>query len=255
MNITPMPLNIRTKLIRTFLFGISSLIFAAGIQSANAATLPLPIQTFVSGGTTIHVEVAFASGTGQHPTVLLLYGENGEVGLFPWNFPSIAVWFASEGYNCFVVHYLDKSFPLPSPGIFTQYLQVVNDATTWAQSRPGVDPAKLAILGDSLGAGIGVSESSRDQRIKALAVWSGAEAMWYEATQRNTITHMPPTIAIHGANDTISSLASVYALQTLIQGLGTPFTLDVYPDEGHAFNAPDQQTSLQQTLAFFRLYM
>jgi hypothetical protein len=64
-----MPLNIRTKLIRTFLFGIASLIFAAGIQSANAATLPLPIQTFVSGGTTIHVEVAFASGTGQHPTV------------------------------------------------------------------------------------------------------------------------------------------------------------------------------------------
>jgi dienelactone hydrolase len=75
------------------------------------------------------------------------------------------------------VHYLDKSFPLPSPGIFTQYLQVVDDATTWAQSRPGVDPAKLAILGDSLGAGIGVSESSRDQRIKALAVWSGAEAI------------------------------------------------------------------------------
>src|SRR5580692_10837171 len=147
----------QTKLIRVLLFGIAAIVAVAGIQSASAATLPLPVETFVSGGTTIHVEVASASGTGLHPTVLLLYGENGEVGLFPWNFPSIAVWFASEGYNCFVVHYLDKAFPLPAPSVFTQYLQVVNDATTWAQSQPGVDPAKLAIMGDSLGASIGIS--------------------------------------------------------------------------------------------------
>jgi dienelactone hydrolase len=250
-----MLLNIKTKLINTLLFASAALVFAAGIQSASAAALPLPIETFVSGGTTIHVEVALASATGQHPTVLLLYGENGEVGLFPWNFPSIAVWFASEGYNCFIVHYLDKAFPLPSVTIFTEYLQVINDATTWAQSQAGVDPAKLAIMGDSLGAGIGVSEASRDPRIKVLAAWSGAEAMWYEQAVRNTITHMPPTIQIHGADDTVSPVATAYALQTLLNGLGVPNVLDIYPNEGHAFNVPDEQESLEQTLAFFQQYI
>jgi dipeptidyl aminopeptidase/acylaminoacyl peptidase len=249
--------KIKTKLVHILLFGTVALFLATGIHSASAATLPLPlpIETFVSGGTTIHVEVALANGTGQHPTVLLLYGENGEVGLFPWNFPSIAVWFASEGYNCFIVHYLDKGPALPSVTIFTEYLQVINDATTWAQGQPGVDPAKLAILGDSLGAGLGISESSRDPRIKVLAAWSGAEATWYEQAVRNTITYMPPTILIHGANDTVSPVANAYALQTLLNGLQIPEVLDVYPSEGHVFNMPDQQESLQQTLAFFQQYI
>jgi dipeptidyl aminopeptidase/acylaminoacyl peptidase len=247
--------NIKSKLIRILFSGSAALICAVGIQSASAAALPLPVETFVSGGTTIHVEVAFASGTGQHPTVLLLYGENGEAGLFPWNFPSIAVWFASEGYNCFIVHYLDKGPYLATAAIVTEYLQVINDATTWAESQSGVDPAKLAIMGDSLGAGLGVSEASRDRRIKVLAAWSGAEATWYERAVHNTVTYLPPTILIHGANDPISPLANAYALQTLLQGFGIPEVLDVYPNEGHVFNPTDEQESLQQTLAFFQTYI
>jgi dipeptidyl aminopeptidase/acylaminoacyl peptidase len=231
------------------------LVTAAGIQPASAANWTLPVETFVSGGTTIHVEVASASGTGVHPTVLLLYGENGEVGLFPWNFPSIAAQFASQGFNCFIVHYLDKAPPLPSLSIFTQYLQVINDATTWAQSQPGVNPSQLAIWGDSLGAALGVSASSRDLRIKALAALSGAEAAWYENTIRNTITHMPPTIIIHGALDGISPVASAYTLQALLQSLGVPALLDIYPNEGHVFSVPDSTQSLQQAIQFFQTYI
>jgi dipeptidyl aminopeptidase/acylaminoacyl peptidase len=238
------------------LLAAAAFVFAAsGIQPAGAATLPLPVETFISGGTTINVEVAMASGTGLHPTVLLLYGENGEVGLFPWNFPSIAVWFASQGYNCLIVHYLDKSLPIPSVSVFTEYLQVINDATTWAQTLPGVDPNKLAILGDSLGAALGVSESSRDPRIKVLSAWSGAEATWYETAVNHTITYMPPTILIHGEQDTVSPIAGAYALQTLLQTLMVPCVLDVYPNEGHVFNPTDEQSSLLQTLAFFQTYI
>jgi dienelactone hydrolase len=71
---------------------------------------------------------------------------------------------------------LDKGPSLANAAIFTEYLEVINDATTWAQSQAGVDPARLAIMGDSLGAGLGVSESSRDPRIKVFAAWSGAQA-------------------------------------------------------------------------------
>jgi dipeptidyl aminopeptidase/acylaminoacyl peptidase len=132
---------------------------------------------------------------------------------------------------------------------------VISDATTWAQSQPGVDPSKLAIVGDSLGGGLGISEASRDPRIKVIAAWSAAEATWYEQVVRNTITYLPPTIQIHGANDTVSPIANAYALQTLLNSLGVPNVLDIYPNEGHVFNSTDQQESLQQTLAFFQQYI
>jgi dipeptidyl aminopeptidase/acylaminoacyl peptidase len=132
---------------------------------------------------------------------------------------------------------------------------VINDATTWAQSQPGVDPSELAIWGDSLGAALGVSESSGDPRIKALTALSGAEATWYETGVHKTITHMPPTIVIHGALDRISPVASAYALQTLLESLGVPCVLDIYPNEGHAFNMPDSEQSLQQATGFFQTYM
>jgi dienelactone hydrolase len=240
-----------------FLLTIAVLAFAAvAPRAADAQIIPsLPVLTYTSGGTTIHVEVATATGTGVHPSVIFLYGENGEVGLFPWNYAYIGSWFASQGFNCFVVHYLDKAFPVPGLAVFGGYLQVINDGTTWAMSQPGVDPARITIVGLSLGASLGISEAARDLRIKALAAWSGSEAVWYENLTRYTITHMPPTILVHGALDTVSTMATVNATQTLIQGLGVPCQLDIFPNEKHAFTGADELTEMQQTLAFFKSYL
>jgi carboxymethylenebutenolidase len=109
-------------------------------------------------------------------------------------------------------------------------------------------------MGMSLGASLAVSEASRDLRIKTLASWSGAEATWYEHNVHNTITHLPPTIILHGAQDPISPVDNAYALQTLLKSLGSPCELEIYPNEGHAFDAPDQMQGLQQILAFFQTY-
>jgi len=180
--------------------------------------------------------------------------------LAPWDYPYIANWFSSQGYNFFIVHYFDKTnttfaTPLNTAPAFGPWLQVVNDATTWLSTQPGVDPSRIALMGFSLGASLGVSEASRDYRIKALAAWYGAEATWYENNVRNTITHMPATIVIHGGNDPISPMANAYALQSLLQGLNVPCALDIYPNEGHAFNPTDQNAALQQTLTFFQQYL
>jgi dienelactone hydrolase len=229
---------------------------AAEMRPAAAQILPnLPVETYVSGGTTIHVEVATATGIGVHPTVILLYGENGELGLVPWNYPYIGTWFASQGFNCFIVHYLDKSLPLTTITVTNQFLQVINDGTTWVMSQPGVNPAKIAIMGVSLGAGLGVEESARDFRIKGLAAWYGDQLTWFDNATHYTITHMPPTVMVHGAQDPVSPVATAYALQTLLQGLRVPSQLYVYPDEKHIFNSTDQQAALVQTLAFFKSYM
>ena len=87
-----------------------------------------------------------------------------------------------------------------------------------------------------------------------LCAWSGAEATSYEYVSRYTITHMPPTIMVHGALDSVSPLANVYALQTLLQGLGVPSEVDIFPNAKHAFGPTDQQAGLALTLAFFQKY-
>lgn len=178
----------------------------------------------------------------------------------PWDYPYVANWFASQGYNFFIVHYFDRTGTvLATPFVtfqsFGPWLQVVNDATTWMSTQPGVDPSRIALMGMSLGASVGVSAASRDYRIKTLAAWYGAEATWYEHTTKSTITHIPPTIIVHGANDPISPVADAYALQSLSQGLNVPCAIDIYPNEGHAFNPADQNAALQQTLSFFQQYL
>jgi carboxymethylenebutenolidase len=158
------------------------------------------------------------------------------------------------------VHYFDKTgtvlaTPLVALTGFSAWLQTINDATTWVASLPGVDPHRIALMGMSLGAALAVSEASRDLRIKALANWSGDEANVYEHSVHNTITHLPPTIILHGALDPISSVDSAYALQSMLQSFGAPYELEIYPNEGHVFSPSDQMKGLQQILAFFQTYL
>ena len=108
-------------------------------------------------------------------------------------------------------------------------------------------------MGLSLGGSLAVSAAGADPRIKSMSVWSAAEATWYQNNQP-AITHFPPTIMIHGQNDPLSKLADAYALQSLLQRMNVPCELDVYPNEGHAFNPTDQNLALAQTLKFFQQY-
>jgi dipeptidyl aminopeptidase/acylaminoacyl peptidase len=230
----------------------TALLFSvAAIQPAIAVAAT---ASFPSGGASIRMDVYPATGSGTHPSVLFLYGADG-MALAPWDYPYVANWFASQGYNFFIVHYFDTGSTFATPQTFGQWLQAVNDATTWISTQPGVDPSRIAMMGWSLGANLGVSAASRDYRIRALAAWYGGEATWYENAVKNTITHMPATIIIHGGSDPLSSVANAYALQSLLQGLNIPCAIDIYPNEGHGFNPTDQNTALQQTLAFFQQYL
>src|SRR5437868_397564 len=84
----------------------AALLFAAA--GSRPALADVTSTFFTSGGTSIQVDVAASTTPGVHPSVIFLYGADG-MSAFPWNYPSIATWFALQGYNFYVVHYFDKT--------------------------------------------------------------------------------------------------------------------------------------------------
>ena len=241
------------KLLRVFaifLFAVSG--------SRLAIAIDIPTGVFYSGNVPINVDVFKPTGAGVHPTVIFLGGADG-MSIFPWNYTSMGSWFASQGYNFFIVHYFDRTGtvfadPLTTYKDFGPWVQVINDATTWAGSQTGVDPQKIGLMGLSLGSSLAISDASKDQRIKALVDWEGSEATWYEFASNTSITRMPPTLILQGDADQVNPVANAYALQALLQRLGTPSQMKIYPGEGHVFNAKSEMDVLQVSAAFFQTY-
>src|SRR3954471_18374867 len=135
----------------TKLLALTALLCGAAVPWPATAAITTSTEYFTSGGTSIQVDVTLPGTSGLHPSVIFLYGADG-MALFPWNYETIANWFASQGYNFFVVHYFDRTgtvlaTPLITYSAFDDWIQVVNDAATWVSSRPGADPRKLALMG------------------------------------------------------------------------------------------------------------
>src|SRR5205085_1219779 len=61
---------------------------------------------FSSGGVPIQVDVFTPSGGGIHPSIVYAYGSDG-MSLFPYGYKANGTWFASQGFNFFLVHYFD----------------------------------------------------------------------------------------------------------------------------------------------------
>lgn len=212
--------------------------------------------TFTSNGVAIQVDPYLATAEGTDPAVILLHGAEG-FSLGPWGYRSIGEWFASRGYNCYVVHYFQSTGTviagtLVTAQSFGTWVQVVNDATRWVEAQPESDPNRISIMGMSLGASLAVAAVNIDPSVKGLAAWYGAEATWYQQQAGQPITHLPPTVIVHGEDDNISPVANAYALQSLAQGMSVPCEIYIYPGQGHVLNSANQEIALGQTLAFFQ---
>lgn len=215
--------------------------------------------TFTSSGVAIQVDEYLATTEGRDPAVILLHGADG-MALTPWSYRSIGNWFASRGHNCYVVHYFDSTgtvlaTPLITSRSFGTWVQVVTDARKWVEAQLESDPDKIAIMGMSLGASLAISAANIDPWVKALAAWYGAEATWYQTAAVQPITHLPPTIIIHGQDDPISPIENAYALEDLLDSMSVPCEMYTYPDQGHVLNPANQEIALGQTLAFFQKHL
>lgn len=154
------------------------------------ATMEAP--DIISHNTRLNSVFYLASGAGPHPVVLLLHG-------FPGNEQNMDLAYAIRraGWNVFVPHYRGSwgsagNFSFSNAIEDTQSaIAFLRDPTNAKKYR--ADPAKIAIVGHSMGGFLGLYATAHDQAIlgmAAISAWNlGPAAMHPESEARTKSYH------------------------------------------------------------------
>lgn len=145
---------------------------AAASRLADPATIDaafppgLAEVSFESSGERLNGHIYLANGAGPHPTVILLHG-------FPGNEKNLdlAQALRREGFNVLFFHYRGA---WGSEGVysFTHLIEDVGAATRFLRAKAAdyrVDPAKLILIGHSMGGFAALQGAARDPSIVCTA--------------------------------------------------------------------------------------
>ena len=120
--------------------------------------------------------------------------------------------------------------------------------STWPQQPPWT--RRIRVLGFSLGAYLALSLGSIDAR-QAVAEYFGG----LPREIRPFMRRLPPTLILHGDADTVVPVAEAYSLQKALEERKVPYELEIYPGEGHHFDAETRVKADARMHAFFRKYL
>jgi dienelactone hydrolase len=231
--------------IRYCFFSLLGIVPLAHSQNATSV--------FTSGGQSIHVDEYLASGSGLHPSVVYMYGEDGMT-LFPSAYQMLGDAFARSGYDFYIVHYFDRtgstfmqllSNPVLMYTNMAAWEQTLNDAITFVSMQPGVDASHVGVMSLSLGSFVAISEVATDARVKALVEWSG-----YPLNLPLPKT-FPPTFIVNGGEDTIVPMTEVNAFVSALESAGVPYQEQIYPSDGHVLSTSDWISAAGKSIQFF----
>ncbi len=235
---------------RTLVAGAALAAAGASPPSAKAQASMSQRQNFVSGGKSITVEVFEAAGAaGRRPAVLMLHGADG-LG-YNAQYRSGARALAAAGYQVFLVHYLDRTGERRASFAtlfrnFEIWMETVRDAVAFVAARPEVDPARIGIVGISLGAALGIAVSGGDRRVRALVSYFGP----LPQGAVSAAAKLPPTLVLHGAADPIVPALNARAIGELLREQGVPHEVKIYPGEGHGFRGAAEGDATARAVAF-----
>jgi carboxymethylenebutenolidase len=195
------------------------------------------MPSFISGGKQIRLDHYPPKLSGSSPAVIIVHGSGGPLhGADPF-----AQQAAALGVHVFTVHYFERTGhnwvrPSEIRDHFLDWLETLRDALTFVIAQPHVDKNRIALLGFSLGAYLSVAIASQDDRVAALIdVFGGIPKEVVPLVKR-----MPPTLIIHGDADTVVPVSEAYELESVLKRLGTPYQIEIFSGQGHAFRGISQ---------------
>ncbi len=130
-------------------------------------------------------------------------------------------------------------------------MEAVAAAISHAQSRPEVDPARIGLVGFSLGAYLAMSVAAQDPRVGAVVeCFGGMPDRIAENLQR-----LPPTLILHGDADAVVPVSEAYKLEDLLRARGVEYEIRIYRGVGHAFTGAAAVDSITRTAGFLRRHL
>ena len=106
----------------------------------------------------------------------------------------------------------------------------VRDALGWLRTIPGVDPDRIALLGQSAGAAL-VAHTALQEQVRAMVLSSPAGGTEIVSTYASRDD--PQTLVLRGADDTLASAEEVTALVNGLQDAGVVQEYRLVPGAGH----------------------
>ncbi|HVM91644.1 MAG TPA: dienelactone hydrolase family protein [Terriglobales bacterium] len=205
--------------------------------------------TFEAGGKLIRLDAYTPEGGTSLPAVIALHGAGGGV----QGMDRYATLLAEQGFAVFVLHYFDRTGTqfADKPTIFKNFpiwMKTLWDAVSFVEKRPNVDPARVALLGFSLGAYLSLANSSIDGRIKAVVEFFGGLPREMKFFMRR----LCPTLILHGEADPTVPVSEAYNLQRLLEEQGIPYEIKIYPGAGHGFENDVWRDAGLRTLSFLQ---
>jgi dienelactone hydrolase len=207
--------------------------------------------SFESQGKTISIEKFEPKSSGRHPAILVLHGAAGmEIG--GPEFRDFARELARRGYVAHVVHYFDRTGTVRADASaisksFATWMMTIGDALTAVANQENVDPARLGLLGFSLGSYLSLAVASTDPRVAAVVEYFGGLPTLFALN----LTKFPPTLILHGDADDVVPVAEARKLEKLFGEKKFTFEIRVYPGQGHRFHGDDDKDAYQRSLRFF----
>ena len=209
--------------------------------------------TFNSGGTTVRLHAIEPAGPGPFPAILLVHGAGGNVSFW---LDRIAPFITRLGVSLYAVHYFDRTGTVRAdPATILDgyhvplWLETVNAALETIADRPTTNPRRIALLGISLGAFLSLAHATlpNRRRVRAIVEVSGGLAAPFASTASATF---PPTLILHGEQDTVVPVSQAHALNELLTRLDIVHEMQLFPSEGHWFS-PAAQLRILQAISTF----
>lgn len=224
--------------------------------TGKAPTVQKTTDTFVSGGQSIKVWRYQSPAAGKLPAILLLHGIEGPEG-HTNVYDVLAQRLAAQGYIIHLVHYFDRTgtrqpelktiddqFRRHVQGtatveeqralrvVFHSWMSAIRDAVAYSRKQPGVDGARMGLLGLSLGGFLALSVAAQeDLGLAAVVELFGG----LPQEVRTEIRRLPPTLVLHGDKDQVVPVREAHALRDLFTTKDLSGTVHIYKGVGHLF--------------------
>ena len=210
--------------------------------------------SFESGGKNIRLDCFLPSSNGQPlPAVIGLHGSGG--GHLSMAEPANLL--AGQGFAVYVLHYFDRTDTAYADGLatiarhFPAWMKTLWDCVSFIAHRPEVDPARIGLMGFSLGAYLSLSAASIDSRIRAVVEFFGG----FPKEMKLFMRRLCPVLILHGDQDRTVPVHEAYHLQQLLEKKHIPYEIQIYPGVGHGFSAEIFRDAGFRALAFLEKYL